>query len=83
MRCWLAASGGCLHRAVKPTVLTSTPDMKVVHEILAVKDGAEREVELDFTRHGPVLKIDEKTHRAFAIRTIWSGPGTAACVTKT
>lgn len=32
MRCWLAASGGCLHRAVKPTVLTSTPDMKVVHE---------------------------------------------------
>ena len=32
VRCWPAASGGCLHRAVEPTVLTSTPDMKVVHE---------------------------------------------------
>jgi acyl-CoA reductase-like NAD-dependent aldehyde dehydrogenase len=32
VRCWLAASGGCLHHTVEPTVLTSTPDMKVVHE---------------------------------------------------
>ena len=53
-------------------------DMRVVHETLEVKGEAARDVELDFTRHGPVLKIDPAAHRAFAIRTIWSGPGTAA-----
>ncbi|HEX4199248.1 MAG TPA: penicillin acylase family protein [Caulobacteraceae bacterium] len=53
-------------------------DMQVVHQTLAVKGEAPRDIELDFTRHGPVLKIDPIAHRAFAIRTIWSDPGTAA-----
>ena len=53
-------------------------DMTVVHETIAVKGEAPRDVELDFTRHGPVLKIDPAAHRAFALRTIWSEPGTSA-----
>ncbi|HZC17043.1 MAG TPA: penicillin acylase family protein, partial [Caulobacteraceae bacterium] len=53
-------------------------DMRVVHQTLEVKGEAPRDIELDFTRHGPVLKIDPATHRAFAIRSIWSDPGTAA-----
>jgi penicillin G amidase len=53
-------------------------DMRVVHESVEVKGGAPQDVELDFTRHGPVLKIDPAAHRAFAIRTVWSEPGTAA-----
>jgi penicillin amidase len=53
-------------------------DMTVVHQSLAVKGEALRDIELDYTRHGPVLKIDPKTHRAFALRSIWSEPGTSA-----
>jgi penicillin amidase len=53
-------------------------DMTVVHESIAVKGEGPRDAELDYTRHGPVLKIDPDKHRAFALRTIWSDPGTAA-----
>ena len=53
-------------------------DMQVVHQTLEVKGEAPRDIEMDFTRHGPVVKIDPATHRAFAVRTIWSVPGTAA-----
>ena len=52
--------------------------MKVVHESIEVKASPPRDVELDFTRHGPVVKLDPATHRAFAVRTIWSEPGTSA-----
>ena len=53
-------------------------DMRVVRESVAVKGEAAREVELAFTRHGPVLKLDEATHRAFALRTVWTEPGTSS-----
>jgi penicillin amidase len=53
-------------------------DMKVVHEALAVKGEAPRDIELDFTRHGPVLKIDAAKHRAFALRSVWWRPGALA-----
>ncbi|MFI4933301.1 MAG: penicillin acylase family protein [Caulobacterales bacterium] len=53
-------------------------DMRVVPETIAVKSGAPRQVELLFTRHGPVLKLDADAHRAFAVRTVWSEPGTSA-----
>jgi penicillin amidase len=49
--------------------------MKVVRETIEVKGAAPVEVELRYTRHGPVLKDDPKTHRAFALRTIWNEPG--------
>lgn len=53
-------------------------DMTVVHQSLAVKGEAPRDIELDYTRHGPVLKIDLKTNRAFALRSIWWEPGSSA-----
>ena len=49
--------------------------MNVVHETIEVKGGAPREVELRFTRHGPVLGVDAASRRAFALRTVWSEPG--------
>jgi penicillin G amidase len=51
--------------------------MQVVRESLEVKGGAAREVELRFTRHGPVLSVDAANHRAFAMRTVWNEPGLA------
>lgn len=51
--------------------------MKVVKETIEVKGEAPREVELHFTRHGPVVRQDDARGRAFAIRTIWNEPGLA------
>jgi penicillin amidase len=52
--------------------------MRIVLETVSVKGEAAREIELAFTRHGPVLKIDRETHRAFALRSVWFEPGTAS-----
>ncbi|MDP9007644.1 MAG: penicillin acylase family protein [Pseudomonadota bacterium] len=49
--------------------------MHVVREMIDVKGGAAREVELRFTRHGPVMAVDAANHRAFAMRTVWNEPG--------
>jgi len=51
--------------------------MTVVKETIEVKGEAPREVELHFTRHGPVVWQDDAKGRAFAIRTIWNEPGLA------
>lgn len=51
--------------------------MRVVRESIEVKGGAAREVELRYTRHGPVLKLDAANHRAFALRTVWNELGLA------
>jgi penicillin amidase len=51
--------------------------MQVERQPLEVKGQGAREVELDFTRHGPVLYIDPVKHKAFAMRTNWSEPGTS------
>ena len=49
----------------------------LVKDAIPVKgEATPRAVELRFTRHGPVLKATEG--RAFAIRTVWSQPGTSA-----
>ncbi len=47
--------------------------MKLVRETIEVKGEAPRQVELRFTRHGPVLWQDSA--HAFAIRTVWNEPG--------
>jgi len=52
--------------------------MTTVTEKVAVKGEADREVTLKFTRHGPVVLADSDRHRAFAVRTVWSEPGTSA-----
>jgi penicillin amidase len=49
--------------------------MKVVREKVAVR-GAE--LELRFTRHGPVIHEDAKRHRAYALKWAGSEPGGAA-----
>jgi penicillin G amidase len=49
--------------------------IKVVRETIDVKGGASRDVELRFTRHGPVMAVDAPNNRAFAMRTVWNEPG--------
>lgn len=53
-------------------------DMRVVRETIAVKGEPAREMELRFTRHGPVLQMDPANRRAFAMRSVWFEPGTSA-----
>ncbi len=52
--------------------------MTVVHEPLAVKGEPTRQIELLFTRHGPVLYLDAGRQIAFALRSVWWEPGTSA-----
>jgi penicillin G amidase len=51
--------------------------MQAVNESIEVKGQSTRQVELLFTRHGPVLAQDPGKHRAFALRTVWNEPGLA------
>jgi penicillin amidase len=53
-------------------------DMRIVHEKEQVKGEADRDLELKFTRHGPVVFVDTDNKRAFAVRSIWFEPGTSA-----
>ncbi|MDP0927927.1 penicillin acylase family protein [Paracoccus onubensis] len=53
-------------------------DMEVIEDQVDVRDGAPQDIEMKFTRHGPVLKIDEENNRAFAFRSVWFEPGTSA-----
>lgn len=52
--------------------------MEVVKETIAVKGQEPIEIELRFTRHGPILHEDHKRHRAYALRWVGSEPGGAA-----
>lgn len=49
--------------------------MKVVRESIPVKGRAREEVDLKFTRHGPVLFEDKEHHKAYAARAAWLEPG--------
>lgn len=51
--------------------------MRVERERIQVKGEPDRQVELRFTRHGPVLHVDAERHRAYALRWVGSEPGTA------
>ena len=53
-------------------------DLRIVRETVPVKGEAAREVELAYTRHGPVLKADPATNRAFALRSVWWEPGSSS-----
>ncbi|MDB5959716.1 MAG: penicillin amidase family protein [Massilia sp.] len=50
---------------------------RVQKEMIAVKGGAAVPVELTFTRHGPVIFIEDAKQRAFAVRSGWLEPGMA------
>jgi penicillin G amidase len=52
--------------------------MRTVVEEIPVKGEAPRGAELKFTRHGPVIYVDEQNHRAFALRSTWFEPGASA-----
>src|SRR5512146_364135 len=49
--------------------------MRVERERVKVKGEADREVDLRFTRHGPVLQIDAARHRAYVLRWVGREPG--------
>jgi penicillin amidase len=51
--------------------------LHVVHETIEVKGEPARQVELRFTRHGPVVALDRGADLAFAVRSVWSEPGTS------
>ena len=51
--------------------------MRVERETIEVRGGEPVEVELAFTRHGPVIYTDEARHTAFAVRAAWLEPGMA------
>jgi len=51
--------------------------MRLVRETIPVRDAPPVEVELRFTRHGPVVYEDRDRHRAFAVRAGWLEPGMA------
>ena len=46
-------------------------DMRVYTETIQVKGQEPVNVELRYTRHGPVLKTDPDTHRAYGLRAAW------------
>ncbi len=52
--------------------------MKIVKERVSVKGAADQTLTLKFTRHGPVIFEDTKRNLAFAVRTLWTEPGTTA-----
>ncbi len=51
--------------------------MRIERESVAVRGGTKREVELKFTRHGPVVFEDPAHHRAYAVRASWLDTGGA------
>jgi penicillin amidase len=56
---------------------TGWDNMKVEKSTIHIKGQPDQIVDLKFTRHGPVLWEDPATHRALALRSVLSDPGTA------
>ncbi|ALM08140.1 peptidase S45 [Sediminicola sp. YIK13] len=50
-------------------------DMTIISEIIKVKGQKEVEIELKYTRHGPVVFSDENKNTAYAVRCAWLEPG--------
>jgi penicillin amidase len=53
-------------------------DVRKVEETFAVKGYPDQTILLRFTRHGPVLFEEPEKRRAFAVRSVWFEPGSAA-----
>jgi penicillin G amidase len=51
---------------------------RIIHEEISVKNQPIVPVDLKFTRHGPVIYIEKEKNRAFAVRSVWLEPSTAA-----
>ena len=50
-------------------------EFSALREEIAVRGEGSREVELVFSRHGPVICTDPERHLAYAVRTAWLEPG--------
>lgn len=50
---------------------------RVVHEEIEVRNQSAVPVDMQFTRHGPVIYLEGEKNRAFAVRTDWLELGTA------
>ncbi len=50
---------------------------RTVRETINVRDAAPVPVELEFSRHGPVIYVEPAKRRAFAVRSAWLEPGTS------
>ncbi|MBB5958559.1 penicillin amidase [Saccharothrix tamanrassetensis] len=50
-------------------------DFTKVTEQVPVAGGGKQAVELSYTRHGPVIKVDAAHNRAYAVRAAWLEPG--------
>ncbi|MBD2749340.1 penicillin acylase family protein [Microvirga sp. BT688] len=55
----------------------SWQEMQVVEEVFAVKGAPDQVMALKFTRHGPVLFEQPERQKAYAVRSVWSTPGSA------
>jgi penicillin amidase len=55
-----------------------TEEMIRIEERFAVRGCDEQVLPMLFTRHGPVLYAEHDRHRAFAVRSVWFEPGSAA-----
>ncbi len=53
----------------------SWEDMDVISENFAIKNSEAVEVDLLYTRHGPVTYVDSANHVAYAVRCAWMEPG--------
>lgn len=51
--------------------------MRVVAETIPIKGEKPEQVQLKYTRHGPVLSADRANHKAYALRAAWLEPGGA------
>ncbi len=51
--------------------------VRVIRETVKIAGHPDQDVELLFTRHGPVLFIDPDHHRMYAARVAWLEPGMA------
>jgi len=51
--------------------------LRVEVDTIRVKGEAPRVVQLEFSRHGPILYRDTVNHRAYAFRSVLAEPGTA------
>jgi len=51
--------------------------LRILRETIPVKGERPREVELTFSRHGPVFHVDAANRRAYAVRSASQEPGTA------
>jgi penicillin amidase len=52
--------------------------METIEQSFAVHGASDERLTQKFTRHGPVIFEDKANRRAYAVRTVWSAPGTAA-----